>query len=52
MTRKKTLSKLKQTIKQYAYTFALVVIKAIIGWMGQKAFAALLAFIVQWLTKT
>jgi hypothetical protein len=51
MARKKRLSQRKQTIKQYAYTFAPVVIKAIIGWIAQKAFAALLVFIVHWLTK-
>jgi hypothetical protein len=50
MASKKRLSKLKQTIRQHAYTFASVVIKAIVGWIAQKAFAALFAFVVQWLT--
>jgi hypothetical protein len=51
MAGKKRLSKLKRTVEQYADTFASVVIKAILGWIAQKAFAALLAFITQWLTQ-
>jgi len=51
MARKKTLTKRKQTTEPYAYTFASVVFKAIVGWIAQKAFAALLAFVIQWLTE-
>ena len=39
----------KQTIEPYATTFASVVVKAIVAWIAQKGFAALLALIAQWL---
>jgi hypothetical protein len=51
MAGKKPLSQRKQTIKQHADTFASVVIKAIVGWIAQKVFVALLASITQWLTQ-